>query len=190
MKKAFIFLFISIFLAAAGFQASAGAQTDKTKTLTNMFQEKAYGYTVKYPGNWGYAKRSEHIIVFTKKEGADASTPVIGIQNLNSTKVKEGKHKDVDAVIEDFTNQLKITKHAKVYVSEPYVYNKNGLKLSGKQFLAEYTFNNKNYKQWIIVIPRPDGQLFHTWIYSSPADQYDKYMGTAQAMLETFTITR
>lgn len=154
-----------------------------------VFQESGYGYTINYPQDWGYAKQSAHIIVFTKKEGVDAKVPVVGIQNLLSTKVKDGKHKDVSTVLGDFENQLRITKHAKVYPVQTFSYNKNGSKLTGKQFIAEYILKDKNYKQWVIVIPRKNGEVFHVWIYTAPEEKYDKYSTIAQAMLDSLVIT-
>ena len=155
----------------------------------SVFNEKAYGYTMHYPGDWTYVKKSLHEIIFMKKTGADLKTPVVGIQNLNSTKLKEGKFKDIDSVIEVFENQLKVTKHASIYPVETYVYDKKGKKVSGKQFIAEYVFKNNSYKQLVIVIPRTNGELFHVWIYSALTEQYDKYFSVIKKMLDSWTMT-
>ena len=154
-----------------------------------LFQESGYGYTMAYGQDWGYTKRSAHIIVFTMKEGNDANLPVVGIQNLLSTKIKGGKHKDVNAVLTDFENQLRITKYARVYPAETYVYDKKNLKLTGKQFVADYVFKEKNYRQLVVVIPRKNGDIFHAWVFSAPEDLYDKYFPSAKAMLESLVIT-
>jgi hypothetical protein len=154
-----------------------------------LFQESGFGYTMTYSQDWEYTKRSAHIIVFTKKEGADANLPVVGIQNLLSAKVKGGKHKDVNSVLADFENQLSVTKYARVYPSEPYLYNKKGLRLVGKQFVADYVFRDKNYRQWVAVIPRRDGEIFHAWVFSAPEDLYDKYLPNAKTMLDSLTIS-
>jgi hypothetical protein len=153
------------------------------------FQESGYGYSMTYPQDWEYTKRAAHMIVFTKKEGADANVPIVGVQNLFSANVKGGRHKDVNAVLADFENQLRITKYAIVYPAEPYIYNKKGLKLAGKQFIAEYVFRDKNHKQWVVVIPRKNGEIFHAWVFSAPAELYDKYLPAAKAMLDSLIIT-
>jgi len=153
----------------------------------NIFKESGYGYTLTYPNDWAYAKKSPHIIVFAKKAGANA--PVVGVQNLLSKKVKDGKYTDINAVAADFENQLRITKQAKVYPVETYTYNKNGVKLTGKQFIAEYIFKNNNFKQLVIVIPRKNEEIFHVWIYSAQAEQYDKYLPTVRAMLDSWIIS-
>jgi hypothetical protein len=154
-----------------------------------LFQESGYGYTMAYTQDWEFTKRSAHIIIFTKKEGADANLPVVGIQNLLSAKAKGGKHKDVNAVLADFENQLRITKYARVYAAEPYLYNKKGLRLMGKQFIADYVFRDKNYRQWVVVMPRKNGEIFHAWVFSAPEDLYDRYFPSAKAMLDSLVIT-
>lgn len=154
-----------------------------------VFQDNRFGYTISYPQDWDHGQHSRHIIVFTKKDGADANLPVVGIQNLLSMRAKDGKYKDLDAVLADFENQLRVTKRAEVYPAETFTYSKQGVTLTGKQFMAAYTFKDKNYKQWVIVIPRKGGEIFHAWIYSAPEEQYDKYLATAQAMLDSWVIT-
>ena len=154
----------------------------------NVFKENGYGYTLNYPENWTYVKKSPYVIVFTKKTGTDVNAPVVGVQNLLSTKVTGGKYENMDAVIKDFENQLKITKQAKVYPAETYVYDKNGVKITGKQFMAEYVFKNNNYKQLIIVIPRKNGEMFHVWVYSATAGVYDKNIATFKAMFDSWMI--
>jgi hypothetical protein len=175
-----IFLSVVLFL---GFMFTA-----QLSAADKMFKESGYGYTLTYPEDWVYSKKSPHIIIFTNKTETNERTPVIGVQNLFSKKIKGGKYGDMNAVIADFENQLKITKHANVYPVEIYTYNKNGVKLSGKQFMAEYVYKNSNYKQWIIVIPRKNGELFHVWIYSAQAEQYDKYFPTVRTMLDSWVI--
>jgi hypothetical protein len=181
MKKICIYiLFCVFFLGLMNITQLFAADT--------MFKEGGYGYTLTYPNDWVYVKKSPHIIVFTKKVGTNANAPVVGIQNLFSKKIKDGKYSDMSAVVADFENQLRITKQAKVYAAEAFTYNKNGVKLTGKQFMAEYVFENKNFKQLVIVIPRKNEEIFHVWIYSAQAEQYDKYFPTVKAMLDSWVI--
>jgi hypothetical protein len=154
-----------------------------------VFNESGYGYTLTYPNDWMYVKKSPHIILFTKKAETNTNTPVVGVQNLFSIKIKDGKYNDINAVVADFENQLRITKKANVYPVETYTYNKNGVKLTGKQFIAEYAYKDKNYKQSVIVIPRKNGEIFHAWVYSAQSDQYDKYFPTVRTMLDSWVIT-
>ncbi|MCX5816820.1 MAG: hypothetical protein NTX75_11370 [Proteobacteria bacterium] len=191
MKKICNIVFFVIILAAFVFiQPALFKDAANATNELKIFQEKGFGYSIQYPADWIYNKQAAHILLFSRKEGVDKYVPIIGIQNLLSTKVKEGKYHSISAVIEDFQNQLKITKHAKVFPAEPFIYNRNDLKLAGQQFLAEYNYNGKNSKQWLIVLPRANGNVFHVFIYSAPVEQYDKYYGAAKAMLDSWIIEK
>jgi hypothetical protein len=182
MKRVYTTFYCVVFLFSFVFIATLFA-------ADNVFKERGYGYTLTYPEDWVYVKKSPHVIVFTKKAENNANAPVVGVQNLLSTKIKGGKYNDINAVIADFENQLRITKHAEVYPAEIYTYSKNSVNLTGKKFIAEYIFKDKKYKQLIMAIPRKNGELFHVWIYSAQTDQYDKYFPTVRAMLDSWTIT-
>ena len=192
MKKICNILFFVIILSAFVFIQPALSQgAAKTTKEVKIFQEKGFGYSIQYPADWIYNKQAAHVLLFSRKDGVDKYIPIIGIQNLLSTKASGGKYQSVSAVIEDFQNQLKITKRAKVFPAEPFIYNRNDLKLEGQQFLAEYNYNGKNSKQWLIVLPRPSGDIFYVFIYSAPIEQYDKYYGSAaKAMLDSWIIYR
>ena len=191
MKKICNILFFVIILSAFVFiQPVLSQGAAKATNGVKIFQEKGFGYSIQYPADWIYNKQAAHILLFSRKEGIDKYVPIIGIQNLLSTKVKEGKYQNISAVIEDFQNQLKITKHAKVFPAEPFIYSRNDLKLAGQQFLAEYNYDGKNSKQWLIVLPRASGDIFYVFIYSAPIEQYDKYYGAAQAMLDSWIIEK
>jgi len=193
MKKFFDILFFAIILSCFLFVLPVFSQGTAKITVTKdlrLFQEKGFGYSIQYPADWIYKKQDAHILLFSRKEGADKYVPIIGIQNLLSTKVKDGKYRNIMAVIEDFQNQLKITKHAKVFPPEPYIYDKRGLKLSGQQFVAEYSYKGIDNRQFLVVVPRLNGDIFHVFIYSAPIDQYDTYYDTAKAMLDSWIIEK
>lgn len=156
---------------------------DTGKVLGKVFQEKGFGYTIEYPADWIYTTQSTHTVIFGWKKEAEVS-----IHNLLSTKHKEGQYKDIDAIIEEYEKQLKTAQDAKIYHPEPFVYKKDGVTLTGKQFMAEYTLQGERYKQWMIIILRNDGEVFHVWIYVSPVKRYETYLGIAKAMLDSWVI--
>ena len=193
MKKGFdilILLFIlSCFLFVVPVFSQGTAKAVVTKDV-KLFQEKGFGYSIQYPADWIYRKQDSHILLFSRKDVAEKYVPIVGIQNLLSTKAKDGKYPNLMAVIEDFQNQIKITKHAKVFPPEPFIYNKRGLRLSGQQFIAEYNYRGVNNKQYLVAIPRLNGDIFHVFIYSAPENQYDIYFDTAKAMLDSWIIEK
>ncbi len=190
MKKIYgYFIYFVVLVNIAFVNPLIAAEAGKDRNPSKIFHEKGYGYTINYPQDWAYVKQSPHIIVFTKKEGIDANMPAVGIQNLFSTMVKDGRYKDVGAVLADFENQLKATNRAAVYPTEGYTYSVRGSSLAGKQFVAEYVLKDKSYKQWVVVIPRKSGEVFHVWIYSAPAELFDKYLAVAKTMLDSWMLT-
>ncbi len=191
MKKIFTAtLFIMILVTFVFIQPSMSQDASKSTKGVKIFNEKGFGYSIQYPADWVYNKQQAHILLFSRKEGADKYVPIVGIQNLLSTKSRGGKFKNTSAVIDDFQNQLKITKHAKVFPAEPYVYNRSNMTLAGQQFVAEYNYKGVNNKQYLVVLPRINGDVFHVFIYSAPADQYEKYLDTAKAMLDSWIIEK
>jgi hypothetical protein len=99
-----------------------------------------------------------------------------------------GKYQDVDAVIGDLIGQLSTTKELKRSGIEPFPYSKGNVNLMGKQFVAQYRKDEEMFRQWIVVLPRPKGEVFHTWFYTSPITQYDNFLGIAKTMLNSWSI--
>ncbi|MBA4416928.1 MAG: hypothetical protein C0392_03310 [Syntrophus sp. (in: bacteria)] len=180
----FCIAFILTFAAATNLWAQ---NPSKTKVLNKTYQEKSLGYAISYPGNWAYVSPTAHSVVFGPRKGVDGD-PVVSIQNLNTITIKGRKYKDADSVIEYLANQLKVAKEVIVYETSPYTHDKGGAKLAGKMFGAEYALNNERYKQWIIVLPRSTGEVIHVWSYTSPIKMYEKNLGVAQNILNSWIV--
>ncbi|MCX5811673.1 MAG: hypothetical protein NT178_03910 [Proteobacteria bacterium] len=153
-----------------------------------LFQEQGAGYNIEYPYDWTYAK-SGTTFVFSGLSGTKAYFSTVSIQNLLSTKAKVGKYQNVDAVVSDLLNQLETAKEFKRSGIEPFPYSKGSMQLIGKHFIVEYIRDGERFRQWIIVLPRPKGEAFHAWFYTSPITQYDEFLGIAKAMLNSWIIT-
>ena len=188
MKKIVLSVFCVAFALAftAVAHLEAGDQ-GKAKALGNTFKEQNLGYSMSYPGDWVYTFQAPHIVVFSAKKGS-VGEATVSIRNLNSTLVPGGRYKDIDSVIDGLMNQLKRTKDVMVYNPEPYVYSKGQLNLTGKQLVAEYTLQGEKYKQWVVVLPRSGGDVFHLWSFVSQAKAYDHNLSVAKAMLNSLTI--
>jgi hypothetical protein len=159
-----------------------------TKKLENIFQEKGFGYTIRYPADWVYAKSSPYIVIFSGQEGTDAFYSTISIQNIASKK-RGGKYENIDSFVADLKNQLITSaKNTKIYKEKPLAYEKNWVKLTGKEFVAEYIRQGEHFKQWVIVIKRDSGEIFYAWIYTAPENLYNSYLPVAEAMLDSWTI--
>ena len=158
-------------------------------SLENVFQEEGFGYTIRYPGDWLY-ETSGYTVIFSGSEGTAAYYSTVFIQNLGSTQMG-GIYENVDSVISDFKQQLTATdENIKVYNEKAFVYvMEDGEELTGKQYIVEFAHQGENYKQLRIVLPRSGGNLFYAWDYTSSIDDYDIYLGVAEAMLDSWIIT-
>ncbi|HEY3277294.1 MAG TPA: hypothetical protein VGJ94_11785 [Syntrophorhabdaceae bacterium] len=185
MKKVLPSIFtIMIIAVLMGFAHEGQAQST---SRANTLKEPNLGYTISYPGDWVYAYQAPHIVIFTPRKGKDGG-PVISLRNLNSTKIPGGRYKDSDAVIETLMTQLKTAKDVSVYEPEPYPYAKGQTKLMGKQLTAEYSIRGEKYKQYVVVLPRPTGEVFHLWSFVAPEKAYEAFLPTAKAMLHSIDL--
>jgi len=188
MRKVILIVFFVVLAAAFIVAASVKAQANNTaKALSNTFKEPNFGYAMSYPADWTYAYQAPHIVVFSAKNGVNGEA-TISVWNLNSTKVPDGRYKDTDAVVEGLANQLKVAKNLIVYHPEPFPYNKGKTRLMGKQLIAEYTIQGDKYRQRVVVLPRPAGDVFHVWSFVAKVKSYDDNQPTAQAILDSWTI--
>lgn len=166
----------------------ACAEEPKGKTpALKLFKEKAAGYTTEYPADWVYEVSGTSTFVFSGPSGTRAFYSTVSIQNLLSVKAG-GSYRDVDSVVSDLVRQFQTAGGFKMSGITPFRYSKGGVQLTGKEFVAEYTKSGTKFKQWVIVLPRPGERIFHTWFYTSPMEQYDEFLGTAKAMLNSWTI--
>jgi hypothetical protein len=164
---------------------------DSHTSLKKTFDRPGVGYTIKYPDAWKATFDSGKALFSGAKTEKDIG-PAVGIRNVKSAKVEGGVYKDVDELAKDIESQLmsKDLRDVKVYSTEPYAYDKGGVKLSGKQFFAEYAYGGASYRQWFVIVPRADGTMFHLWYFVSNAGAYDKNLVTAKAMIDSWMIQK
>jgi len=205
MKKLLSVMIVSAFiLTAAGcdFNVSVGGDKsettptttsttdtakDTTSTFANLFNTPKFGYEINYPADW---QKQEDVNAYTVMFSNGKAS--IAIQNLAS-KAMGGNYASVDDVIKEFKAQLNQAKDAKITDEKPLSYTmQDGTELAGQQFVVEYTIeaDNATYKQWQIVIPRADGQVFHAISYTSLLENYDTYLPLAQQIIATLKVLK
>jgi hypothetical protein len=164
------------------------AQGPKEKAPpVKLFQEKSAGYTLEYPADWAYESPDKGTFVFSGPSGTRAFYSTVSFQNLLSDK-SGGKYRDVDSVVSDLISQFATAAGSKRPGISPYVYSKGGTRLAGKEFVVEYVKEGTRFKQWVIVLPTSSGRILRTWFYTSPEAQYDEFLNTAKAILNSWTI--
>ncbi|MFA6992201.1 MAG: hypothetical protein WC269_02880 [Candidatus Gracilibacteria bacterium] len=156
--------------------AADDSTTDAT-ALTQTFNTANFGYTFNYPADW---QKQEDVNSYTVLVANGKAS--VAIQNLASTAMG-GVYANVNDVITEFKTQLNEAQNVKLSDESDLPYTlEDGTILTGKQFMVEYTIpeDNATYKQWQIVVPRKDGQIFHAWSYTSLVENYDEWLPLAQ----------
>jgi len=159
--------------------------------LTNNFSETAAGYVMKYPADWTFAKQGNtwDMVAFSGKEGTDAARASVDIQNIPST-TNGGEYASATVLMTDLKTKLgKAGQDFQLIDEQPLSYmTKAGATLDGDQVLAQYSLNGEAFEQWMIVIPSPDGKYFHAISYTAPVSIFTKYLATAQAMIQSWSM--
>lgn len=190
MKKILYKIFPLVLMCCLPLFSSVQAQELKGKPPVKIYHEKGAVYTIEYPHDWVYEKAGSIAVVFSGPSGTKAYYSTVSIQNLLSKMVSGGRYQNLDALISDILGQLSKAKGFRRSNIEPFDYSKGSIKLTGKQFVAEYQRDGESFRQWCIMIQRPKGDAFHTWFYTSPVTQYDEFSGIAKTMLDSWTITK
>jgi hypothetical protein len=175
--------------AGAAPQAPAAVE-EKPPALAGSYDGSALGYMIRFPADWVYDTPSGYQVVFSGKQGSPAYYAMVTIQNLLSAK-QGGRYKDVSEVSDGVIGQLNQEASAvKIHDEKQFVYTmKDGAQLRGMEFKADYARQDKKFRQWVIIIPRPSGETFYVWSYTAPDDLYDTYYGTVQLMLDSWVIS-
>lgn len=157
--------------------------------LTNRFEDLTLGYSINYRGDWFYEKPDGQTVIFSGKKETDAYYSTLQIRNISSKNYGKGDNAAV-ILVDDLKNQFLNSDESGV-VSETQNFDftvEKGEKIKGYMFVAEYIFKNIAYRQWQLVIPRADGQLFYNISYTSSKDDYERYLPIIKAMIGSLEI--
>lgn len=155
---------------------------------TKRFADARYGYTIDYPGDWEADKPSATIATFTGPKGTDAYFARIIIQNVQppaaatAAQATEWTLADQKALLD------REARDVTPLMEQPLTYKSARFTLAGRQMLVTYSFGGERYRRWIIVVPRPKGNVTHVWIYSAPESKFETFRPVADAILKSWTI--
>ncbi len=159
-----------------------GAHVLEKKTFSDL------GYRINYPLNWTIERPSAFAILFGGPEGTPAYFATISIQNI-SPPAATRPERAFKAVYKDLKAQLsKKDLNATYFKEDPFIYEKQKIRLLGKKFLVGYTIDGQRYKQLTIVMPRPDFPVVYIWSYRAPQDRFHIYLPAIQKSLDTWTL--
>ncbi|CAA6604131.1 conserved exported hypothetical protein [Rhodospirillaceae bacterium LM-1] len=177
---------VSAFLAAM-LLATSVAQAQDVK-LGADFGPEGWGYRINYPVDWIKVEPTDYSVVFSGREGTAAYNTTVSIQNVHTQDSKDkpaavmGEMARLEGRMQDQTSGLEVlTRH-------PFVYEKGGVKITGGQMVAEFSRRGDEFRQWIVILPRPKAPVLHVWIFTGPAEDFPQALPTARAMLESLTI--
>lgn len=157
--------------------------------LKKIFKSQEDRYSINYPENWGNSLSAQGALILNGKPGTLSFLSTVNIQTI-FTKQFGGGFSNLKDFMDEVKRQAeKETSHAKFLKSGVFQLKQtDGTKLNGEYLLFTYDLQGKMYKQWQIVVLRNDGEVFYTWAYTSPIEQFDYDLPTAKAILKTWSI--
>jgi len=183
MRTALILLVGVVLLSFA-----TGAQT---VNLGKEFRDDSLGYVVSYPSDWIYQRPEPFTVVFSGQPGTAAYHTTVTIQNIASTKIG-GIFEDVISVVNDYKCQL-VSGLEEIYFydQKPWIWTlDDGRELHGIGFTAEYPLQGDVFKTSEVIFPHANGNIFCSWAYSAPKEDYDNYIDIVNAMFDSWTFTK
>jgi hypothetical protein len=159
-----------------------------TAELEMEFRDEGLGYFVYYPSQWIYERPSKFAVVFSGRAGTPAYHATVTIQNVASTKIG-GVFDDVLSVVNDYKCQL-VTGVEEIcfYNQRTWSWRLNdGRELQGIGFTAEYPYEGTAFKTTQVIFPHANGNVFCSWAYTAPLEDYDTYRDIVDAMYDSWS---
>ncbi|MDP6574783.1 MAG: hypothetical protein QGI06_14865 [Rhodospirillales bacterium] len=175
--------------AAAKSVAAAKPVMQASRPMARQrFVDPKFGFSIDYPTDWMAHRTSESSVIFSGAKGSPAYYSTVSVQNARP-ETAGTPTQVVGAVLADLKSQLASEPGGVTYLGErPYRYERNGLRLEGREFLVTYTRGSQRFKQLTVIVPRPGRTVVHIWSYASPEDRFQEYQAIAEAMLKSWTI--
>lgn len=154
--------------------------------MMKVFSESGYGYQVAYPSDWSLEKMSAFTNVISGRKGTAAYDAMVTVQNV---KPSTSSGDPAESAFTDLKSSLSSQARNVAFVGEkPVTYSKNGLTLTGRQFVANYEHEGRAFRKWALVLPRPEGGVAHIWSYTAPLDSFETYRPIAEGILNSLKI--
>jgi len=176
-------------IAAAPPQAAPAPEEGQAPTIPR-FAESRLGYSVDYNPQWIMERPSENAVMFSGPEGSDAFYATVSIQNV-APPAAESPVQAASLVLDDMREQFRSHAADVVFGHEaPYIFRKRDVFLLGNEFIVDYTQDTGRFRQWTIIVPRPEGRVTYIWSYRAPARDFKRFLPIAEQMLDSWTIAK
>ncbi len=168
--------------------AAAPAAAAPADTLAERLEEWRLGYALRYPTGWKVSRLNDFTVRLSAGRDARNRESAITIQNMAGT-ASGGVYEKIDDVAAAFRRQIKgLDPKATFRNDRPFPYSRTRVRLTGVEFSAAYKVGGNEWRQWQIILPRPDGSAFHAWGLTAPAERFDDYARVAASILESWII--
>jgi len=166
-------------------QAAPGAAA-----AVRRFAEHRLGYAIDYDPDWVIERPTGEAVMLSGPEGTDAFYATVTIQNVAPPEAETAVQAASIAMNQIHAQFEKRAKDVNFERQGPYVYKKEEVFLVGHEFTVAYTQGKQAYRQWSVVVPRPEGNVAYVWSYRAPAGQFARYVKTAERILASWVISR
>jgi hypothetical protein len=152
------------------------------------FTDRALGYAIDYPGDWMMERPTAFSTVFSGRQGTEAYYATVRIQNVKP-QTASGPKQAMVGVLGDLKAKLAAGARDLTYLAEgPFLYDRQGVRLDGRQFMVAYINEGQRFRQWTIVMPRSSGTVTHIWSYASQDLHFDAFRSIAEKMLRSWIL--
>ncbi|BBK29910.1 hypothetical protein STHU_05440 [Allostella humosa] len=169
-------------------QGATPAKPAAPEALPERLEAWQLGYALRYPTGWTAVRLNDFTYRLSAGRDAASRESAVTIQNMAST-AAGGAYEKAEDVAGAFRKQiLGLDPKAQFRNERPFQYNRTRLRIVGTEFSATYRVGGNEWRQWQVVLPRPDGNAFHAWGLTAPADRFDDYARVAGAIFESWAI--
>ena len=156
-----------------------------------VFAAPGYGYTLLIPEGWTDSRDQDFAVVFAP---SDKDVSVVVQNRLAPLPGMAGE--SVAAVLLDYNRGLdqdvlnkQTLRNAAFYYDGP-----NG-QLTGHQVVVDFDLFEADgtrvaLRQWAVIVPRPEGEVVHLWLFTAPQAQFERFLPSAQLILNSWVIRR
>jgi hypothetical protein len=173
-------------------QASAGGGDGLVEMMAGKVQrlkDSGLGFSIDYPLSWKVEQGLGPFVIISGPKGSPAYYATINIQNVQPSSAVTDITQATQAVVSDLKRQLEeADSNVRFPGQGAYRYSNQGQTLHGLQFTVEYERGSSKFKQWTVVLARPDNGIVHVWSYAAPEDRYERYGAIAGHMLQSWRI--
>ena len=156
-----------------------------------VFSAPGFGYTLLIPSGWADIRDED----FTAKFMPDVKDVSVTIQNRLAP-LPGMTEESVAAVLLDYNRGLEQDAlNKQTHRNAAFYYDGPNGQLTGHQMVVDFDLFEADgsrvaLRQWAVIVPRPEGEVIHMWLFTAPLDQFETHLPDAQLILDSWVIRR